>query len=177
MTGKVDKVFLVGMMGVGKTTAGRLLAEILRWPQVDSDDEVVRVTGKPFPELWEQAGEAGFRSVEADVVSELAARPGNAVIALGGGAVLDPRNRDAIKRAGLVVWLRADPSTLTKRVGDGRGRPLLKSGPAQALKHLSETRAPIYQNVADLVFDVDRMNPREVANRIATAVRGRQCAS
>jgi shikimate kinase len=177
VTESIDKVFLVGMMGVGKTTAGRLLAEILEWPHLDSDDEVVRVAGMPFVELWEQVGEAGFRTREAEVVSALAARPGEAVIALGGGAILDARSREAIKAAGLVVWLRADPDVLTKRVGGGDGRPLLKNGPAQALKVLSEKRAPLYEEVADLVFDVDRMNPREVANRIATAIKGRRCAS
>lgn len=177
MSESVQKVFIVGMMGVGKTTAGRLLAEMLEWPHLDSDEEVVRVVGKPFAELWEQGGEPGFRRLEADVVSDLATRPGKAVIALGGGAVLDPRSREAIKSAGLVVWLRADPNVLNERVGEGHGRPLLKNGPAQALKHLSETRAPIYEGVADLMFDVDRMNPREVANQIADAVRGRQCAS
>ncbi|HUE60510.1 MAG TPA: shikimate kinase [Acidimicrobiales bacterium] len=173
----VQKVFLVGMMGVGKTTAGRLLAEKLGWPHLDSDEEVVRVAGKPFPQLWEEGGEPGFRSLETKVVSELAASPGEAVVALGGGAVLDPQNRETIKGAGLVVWLRADPATLSERVGDGRGRPLLKSGPAKALKHLSDTRAPLYESVADLVFDVDRMNPREVAERVASAVKGQPCAS
>jgi shikimate kinase len=173
----VEKVFLIGMMGVGKTTAGRLLAELLGWPHVDSDEEIVRVAGKPFSELWEESGERGFRSRETEVVSALAARPGQAVIALGGGAVLEPRNREAIKSAGLVVWLRADPDTLKARVGAGEGRPLLKSGPAQALRYLSETRAPVYESVADLVFDVDRINPREVANQIASAVKERQCAS
>jgi shikimate kinase len=115
--------------------------------------------------------------MESDVVADLARRPGPAVVALGGGAVLDPRNREVIKSAGLVVWLRADPNTLSERVGDGRGRPLLKEGPARALKQLSETRAPLYEEVSDFVFDVDRMNPREVAKRVAEAVKGQQCLS
>lgn len=177
MTDPIEKVFLIGMMGVGKTTAGRFLAEVLGWPHIDSDEEVVRVGGRPFAELWEQVGESGFRSLEAKVVADLASRPGTLVVALGGGAVLDAGNREAIKSAGLVVWLRADPNTLTKRVGDGGGRPLLKSGPAKALKELSEARAPIYQSLADLVFDVDRVNPREVARRVASAVKEHQCAS
>ncbi|HEX4862526.1 MAG TPA: shikimate kinase, partial [Acidimicrobiales bacterium] len=165
------------MMGVGKTTAGRLLAEALGWPHVDSDEEAVRVAGKPFTEIWEEGGEPGFRSLEVRVVAELANRPGPAVVALGGGAVLDDRNREAIKKAGMVVWLRADPSTLSNRVGDGAGRPLLKDGPAQALRHLSEARAPLYESVSDLIFDVDRSNPREVAHQIADAVRRQQCVS
>jgi shikimate kinase len=177
VTVPVEKVFLVGMMGVGKSTTGRLLAETLEWPYVDSDEEAVRVAGKPFKELWEENGEPGFRRLESQVVTDLASRHGPSVIALGGGAVLEKRNRDAITRAGLVVWLRADPATLSRRVGDGSGRPLLKSGPAKALKELSETRAPVYESVADLVFDVDRTNPREVARKIALAVRGRQCVS
>lgn len=177
MINPVQKVFLVGMMGVGKTTAGRILGELLGWPYLDSDEEAVRVAGKPFKELWDEGGEGGFRTIETKVVADLAKRAGRAVVALGGGAVLDQKNREVIKAAGLVVWLKADPATLSRRVGDGSSRPLLKNGPAAALKRLSQDRAPLYESVADLTFDVDRINPREVARRVATAVKERSCVS
>lgn len=177
MTAAASKVFLVGMMGVGKTTTGRLLAENLGWPLVDSDEEIARIAGEPLTELFSKRGEAGFRQLEADVVSTLAGMPGPTVVALGGGAVLRQESRDAIKGAGLVVWLRANPSILAARVGNGEGRPLLKGGAVEALRRLSEARATIYEAVADLVFDVDMVNPRDVALKIVDAVRGQPCVS
>lgn len=179
MTGARDRVFLVGMMGVGKSTTGRLLAETLGWPYVDTDDEVPRRAGRPLEEIWEHDGEAAFRRLEVEAVSDVAGRPGPAVVALGGGAVLDERNRRAIKEAGLVVWLRADPGTLFGRLREAAGtaRPLLRQGPADALRRISDTRAPIYESVADLVFDVDRMNPRDVAGAIADALKGEPCTN
>lgn len=177
MTSSAGKVFLIGMMGVGKTTTGRLLADILGWPLFDSDEEIARVAGKPLPDLFQEQGEASFRQLESVVISRLAGMPGPAVVALGGGAVLLQGTRDAIKSAGLVVWLRAKPDVLAIRVGDGEGRPLLKGRPDEVLKHLSEARAPIYQGAASLVFDVDRQNPREVAQQIADAVKRQHCVS
>jgi len=167
------------MMGVGKSTAGRLLAETLGWAYVDTDEEVPRRAGRTFEEIWEQDGEAGFRRLEAEAVAEVASRPGPAVIALGGGAVLDESSRATLKQSGLVVWLRADAATLFERVGaaGGRTRPLLREGPAGALRRLSDVRAPIYGSIADLAFDVDRMNPRDVAETVAAAVKERTCAS
>jgi len=167
------------MMGVGKSTAGRLLAETLGWDYVDTDDEVPRRAGKGIKEIWEQDGEAEFRRLEAEAVADVASRPAPAVVALGGGAVLDERSRRIIKDSGLVVWLRADPGTLFGRLGPqaGKGRPLLRQGPEEALRRLSDARAPIYEGTADLAFDVDRMNPRDVADAIVKALKGQPCAS
>ena len=164
------KVLLVGMMGAGKTTTGRLLAERLRWPYLDSDDEIERQTGRTVPEIWKQDGEPAFRAEETRVLAEACEREGPAVISVAGGAVLDPENRAMIRRSGLTVWLRAEVSTLTRRVGTGAGRPLLEAGPAAALARLSEVRAPIYAELADLVFDVDRMSPAQVATGIVEAL-------
>lgn len=179
MTVGKSRVFLVGMMGVGKSTAGRLLAETLGWDYVDTDDEVPRRAGKSVQEIWEQDGEAEFRRLEAEAVADVSSRPKPAVIALGGGAVLDESSRQVIKESGLVVWLRADAGTLFGRLGKqaGGARPLLRRGPEEALRRLSEARAPIYESTADLVFDVDRMNPRDVADAIAKVLKEQPCAS
>jgi shikimate kinase len=173
------RVLLIGMMGAGKSTTGHLLAERLGWPYLDSDDEILRLTGRTVPEIWKDEGEAAFRTQESRVLAEATTSDGPVVIAVAGGAVLDPENRARIRGAGLVVWLRAGVAELVRRVGPGTGRPLLEGGPAAALERLSEIRAPIYAELADLVFDVDRMAPPQVVDRVVDALheRGVQAGS
>lgn len=168
---RVERVLLVGMMGAGKTTTGRLLGERLGWPYLDSDDMVERRTGHTVPEIWKASGEAAFRAEETRSLVEACSSDGPAVVSVAGGAVLDPANREVIRRSGLVVWLRADVATLTVRVGSGTGRPLLEQGPAEALARLSAARAPLYSELADLVYDVDRLSPPQVVDAIVVAVR------
>ena len=160
------KILLIGMMGAGKTTTGRLLADRLGWPYLDSDDEIERQTGRTVPQIWKEDGEPAFRREESRVLTEACARQGPAVVSVAGGAVLDPANRAVIRGCGLVVWLRAEVSTLAVRVGSGAGRPLLDAGPAAALARLSAEREPLYSELAQLVFDVDRMSPPQVVDQI-----------
>ena len=167
---KPQRVLLIGMMGAGKTTTGRLLSTRLRWPYLDSDEEIERQTGKTVPEIWKEQGEPAFRIEESRVLAQACSSDGPAVVSVAGGAVLDPANRDLIRRSGLVVWLRADVATLAGRVGSGAGRPLLDRGPAAALGRLLTERAPLYQELADLTFDVDRLSPPQVVDLIAEAV-------
>ena len=167
------RVLLIGMMGAGKSTTGHLLSKRLGWPYLDSDDEIHRQTGRTVPEIWKQDGEAAFRAEESRVLAEATTSDGPVVIAVAGGAVLDPDNRARIRGAGLVVWLRADVAVLAARVGSGTGRPLLEGGPAAAMQRLSEVRAPIYADLADLTLDVDRMSPPQVVDRILAALRDR----
>lgn len=164
------KIFLVGMMGAGKTTIGRRLARRLRVPYLDSDAEVERRTGRSVPEIWHADGEAAFRVEEAAVLAEAVAAEGSAVVAVAGGAVLDPANRELLAKAGTVVWLRADPETLAARVGGGAGRPLLDGDPAAALRRLDAVRRPLYASLADVVVDVEGMGPDQVVGRILAAV-------
>jgi shikimate kinase len=167
---KPERVLLIGMMGAGKSTTGWLLSERLGWPYLDSDEEVQRQTGKSVPEIWKSEGEPAFRAEESKVLMQACNSPTPVVVSVAGGAVLDPDNQRLIRRSGLVVWLRAEVVTLARRVGVGEGRPLLEGGPIAALTKLSEARAPIYAELADVVFDVDRLAPPKVVDEIISAL-------
>lgn len=178
------RVLLVGMMGAGKTTVGKLLAGKLGWRYVDSDDEVQELTGHTVKELFESGGEQAFRPIESKALAAALDDDRPAVISVAGGAVLDPANRVLLKRAGTVVWLRASPETLLERVradADGAAReapgaddhrPLLDRDPEGTLTRLDGERRPIYQEVADLVVDVDELAADDVAARVLERVRG-----
>ena len=140
-------IVLVGMMGAGKSAVGRAVAERLRAPFLDVDEEVERAAAMPIAEIFARDGEAFFRDREAEVIERLLrGRPG--VLATGGGAWMAPRNRDAIDAAGVSVWLDSDVDTLWQRVRSQRSRavrPLLdQPDPLAALSALHRARAPTY---------------------------------
>jgi shikimate kinase len=159
---KGDRLLLVGMMGSGKTTVGRLAAERLGWPHLDSDAEVEEATGKTVPEIFAEQGEPAFRAAETEALRR-ALDVAPVVVSVAGGAVLDAANRRMLHDAGTVVWLRAEVATLAGRVGDGHGRPLLDDDPRRALGELDAVRRPLYEEVADTVVDVDGRTPEQIA--------------
>ena len=164
-----DRLLLVGMMGSGKTTVGRLAAQRPGWPHLDSDAEVERASGQTVPEIFADRGERAFRVAEAGALAAaLEIEP--VVVSVAGGAVLDPDNRRLIEGGGTVVWLRADVATLADRVGDGTGRPLLDGDTERALAELDAVRRLLYAQIADCVVDVDDKTPEQVAAAVVGAL-------
>ena len=160
-------VVLVGMMGTGKTTVGRLLADRLGRSLVDSDELIERRTGRTVREIWRTDGEPTFRVLETAALRDALAESEPLVIAAAGGVVLSARNREALREAdAVVVWLRADPSVLLGRVGRDDHRPLLDDDPAATLQRMDQERDPLYREVADVVVDSGAMSPAAVVEQI-----------
>lgn len=138
-------VALVGLMGAGKTAVGRRLAKTLKAPFADADDEIEVAAGLTIAEIFELYGEAKFRDLERRVVARLIAGP-PLILALGGGAFIDPATRELLKAQALTVWLKADVETLLERTNKRRGvRPLLmQDDPVQVLNRLMKERHPLY---------------------------------
>ena len=162
-------VVLVGAMGAGKTTVGRLVAEALGVELLDTDEMIERTAGKTVSEIFVDDGEPHFRALERAAVAEaLAAHEG--VLALGGGAVVDPATRDLL--AGhRVVFLRVGLSDAAQRVGLGVSRPLLLGNVRGRIKQLLDERAPVYESVARHVVETDGLSAAEVADRVLAVVQ------
>ncbi len=149
----VRPIFLVGMMGVGKTTIGRQLAAALGREFVDLDQAIEARCGVRVATIFDIEGEAGFRRRETAALDEYTRRPG-LVLATGGGAVLSEANRRMLSERGCVVYLRAGVDELYRRVARDRGRPMLRADdPRQRIVDLLAQREPLYESVADVTLD------------------------
>lgn len=162
---------LIGLMGAGKTTVGRLLADRLQRRFVDTDHDVEREAGATVAELFATEGERGFRRREAAAIRHVAALRGQ-VIAVGGGAVLDPANVTHLRATGDLVLLTADAQVLAQRVEDGDGRPLLADADAvDALAALQAARAGAYAAAAAHTVDTGDCTPAEVVDEVVAWAR------
>jgi shikimate kinase len=148
-----NNIFLVGMPGAGKTTVGRHLARRLQRRFIDADHEVEARTGVRIPVIFDIEGEQGFRDRESKVISELA-QQSDQVVATGGGAVLRPENRAALRQGGTVIYLNAAPRLLYERTRLDPNRPLLQvDDPLRKLEDLFNQRDPLYREVADIIVN------------------------
>ncbi|MET0578685.1 MAG: bifunctional shikimate kinase/3-dehydroquinate synthase [Ilumatobacteraceae bacterium] len=171
MSGTGRHIVLVGMMGAGKTTAGRRLAHRLGRRLVDSDELIEARTGRTVREIFEEDGEPAFRVLETAALVNALEEPEPYVIAAAGGVLMRAENRDALRRSGaLVIWLRADPAVLAARATRGTHRPLLDGDPEAAMRRLLPDREPLYRNAADGVVDTDGRTPDEVVDAITAIV-------
>ena len=159
-------IFLVGMMGAGKTTIGKALARRMGKIFIDSDVEIQQRTGVTIPHIFDVEGESGFRLREASVIQELVQRD-NIVFATGGGTVLNEQNRTALRGNGVVVYLKSGVHDLWVRTRHDRNRPLLQiADPLAKLKELHEQRDPIYTQVADLVAHTGKQSAHNLLLRL-----------
>lgn len=165
-------------MGSGKTTIGRRLASALARHFVDTDARLESTSGRTVREIFESDGEIAFRDMESETLLDTLSSPTPLVVATGGGAVLRDANRVALSTHD-VIWLRAEPAVLQRRVGrtgrrPGGHRPLIDVDPLGTLKAMSEERRPLYEAVARFVIDVDRRRPEEITGICLAHLAGGQ---
>ena len=159
-------LILVGPMGAGKSTIGRLLAKELRIPFKDSDKEIEQRTGADIPWIFDVEGELGFREREQAMLAELCALDA-VVIATGGGAVLREANRVSLKAGGQIIYLFTSIEQQLGRTSRDRNRPLLQTGnPEKVLVDLMSVRDPLYREIADMIIETDERPPRMVVQQI-----------
>ena len=163
-----NNIFLVGLMGAGKTTVSRALAKKLNKRFIDSDHEIEARTGASIPLIFEIEGEASFRQRESDVIREVTAQS-DIVLATGGGAILKPENREYLKTRGTVIYLRASVNSILQRTSQDKNRPLLQTAdPRQRIEQLAREREPYYLEVADFVVETGRPNVQSLVQTIIT---------
>ncbi|HEY8171413.1 MAG TPA: shikimate kinase [Candidatus Limnocylindria bacterium] len=168
------RIVLIGMMGSGKSSVGHALAARTGWPFVDNDALVEGVTGLSAREHLESMGETELRRVEADALSAALAHPPPVIVSAAGGTILDAGHRSALADAGFVVWLRGPAGVLAARAAGAGHRPWL-DGDAQAWFDTAlAAREPLYAGVADLVLDIEALDPFDAAARIVEEVGHRQ---
>ena len=162
---KPKNIFLVGFMGAGKTTVGRILARRLGWRYCDADKVIETVAGKPVTEIFSVHGEEHFRRLESETLSNLS-RKERQVVATGGGAVMREENMRAMKGGGVTVYLKAPVSVIWERIRDSKTRPLLNVyNPLQVATELLGKRIPFYES-ADVTVDTESLTPEEAAEEI-----------
>ena len=162
-------LFLIGLMGAGKTTLGRVLAKQLEWKFYDTDQEIERKTGVNIPLIFELEGEVGFRKREATIIQELSFKA-QAVIATGGGAVLLEENRVQMQNRGYVIYLDASPEVLWQRIFRDKNRPLIQGDNGfQNFISIHKARDQIYRDLADTTILTETQSVHETARKIISS--------
>ncbi|HEY3428866.1 MAG TPA: shikimate kinase [Acidimicrobiia bacterium] len=162
-------LWLIGMMGAGKSTLGQIIANRKGWKFIDIDEVITEGAGRDIADLFATEGEAGFRARESEAVALVSTHPG-AVVATGGGAVLRSVNVDTMRRTGLIFWLQAEPATLAARIeleGKQSTRPLIfEDDVEQTLRGILDERQSAYRAAADFALSTDFLSPEEAADLV-----------
>ncbi len=162
----MKNVYLIGMMGSGKTTTGRALAKLLALPFVDLDELIVQKAGRSINEIFKTEGEGRFRELETEILKQVS-NSSDQVVATGGGLVINPENRNLLKTTGLVIYLKTETNVLWDRVKVKKDRPLLATAdPKKTFLDLFQFRSPLYVENSQMVFATDYKTPEAVAEEI-----------
>ncbi len=163
-------IILIGPMGAGKTTLGKIIANKYKLVFKDCDKEIEQLAGVQIPLIFEYEGEEGFRKRETLVLKDLCEQDG-LLVATGGGAILKPENQKVMRSKGIIIFLNASVDTQFYRTKKDNNRPLLKGGnPKEKLAQLFKIRLPIYKDLADITINANRNNIKTVINDITTQV-------
>ncbi|AWB34634.1 shikimate kinase AroK [Orrella marina] len=180
MNQKHASIYLVGMMGSGKSTIGKVLARSLNMPFMDLDHQIESKCGVKIPLIFEIEGEEGFRKREAQVLEEVTRQTG-IVMATGGGAILQEHNRALLRERGIVVYLKASVEELYRRTCRDRNRPLLATqDPKARLREILADREALYDEVADIIMETSSSTVTSVAHKLIERInqyRDFQCTS
>ena len=171
MTNKSDNIILIGPMGSGKTSTGRILAKEMHFDFVDTDEEVVKRTGVSIAYIFDVEGETGFRQREHQALMKFLDND-NIVIATGGGIITHDKSRAIIRAHNRVVYLKTSIEQQIERTTVSDKRPLLiDTDPASKLQELMLTREPLYEEISDIMIDTDERSPSEIAHEIIDRLR------
>ena len=159
------RIFLIGLMGAGKSTIGRRLSSRMSWPYLDNDELVQQAVGRSAPEIEADGGVPALHRAELAAFEHSLTIPPPVILGVAGFVVMDPEQRARMKDAGTVVWLRARPETLRTRVGSGKGRREDATS-LEWIRSVVGDRSPAYEATANVIVDVDRLRPRQVVDEI-----------
>ncbi len=165
------KIYLIGFMGVGKTTISQELANITGAVEYDTDALIVDREGKSIPRIFEEKGQDYFRSLETEILRQVS-QGEDAIVSCGGGIILKQENINIMKESGSVVWLDASPATILEHVKDDNNRPLLKGKKnIEDIGKMMAERQPKYENAADFHISTDGLTKREIAEKIIKCLK------
>lgn len=169
----MNNICLIGYMGSGKTTVGRLLSDVLSYDFEDTDNMIVEREGRPISDIFAKDGEPYFRRLETDLLNDLYNNSLNGtVLSTGGGLPVDKKNRPILKKIGKVIYLRARAESLYMRLKEDKGRPLLETDDKlKKIREMLAVRGPIYEETADIIIDTDHIDEEQTAEAIVNILK------
>ena len=162
-------IYLIGPMGSGKTTIGKILSNRLKYQFFDTDEEIKKKTGMLISSIFDKQGESGFRFIESQMLEELSIKP-KSVVSTGGGIVLMKENRVIIKN-GTCIYLKINFEEQLKRLANSNDRPLVSKNSDESIKETNAAREPFFLDLADIVIDTSNLNENEVTQQILNSLK------